>query len=72
MKHREYYVYLGTSVTNQNVIQEEIKRRLNSGNSCYHSFQNILCSRLLSKNIKIQDYNLACGFVRVWNSSEGV
>jgi hypothetical protein len=29
--------YLGTTVTNQNLIQEEIKRRLNSGNSCYHS-----------------------------------
>jgi hypothetical protein len=32
-----YYVYLGTTVTNQNLIQEEIKRRLNSGNACYHS-----------------------------------
>jgi hypothetical protein len=27
--------YLGTTVTNQNLIQEEIKRRLNSGNACY-------------------------------------
>jgi hypothetical protein len=26
--------YLGTTVTNQNLIQEEIKRRLNSGNAC--------------------------------------
>jgi hypothetical protein len=26
------YEYLGTTVTNQNLIQEEIKRRLNSGN----------------------------------------
>jgi hypothetical protein len=25
---------LGTTVTNQNLIQEEIKRRLNSGNGC--------------------------------------
>jgi hypothetical protein len=31
------FKYLGTTVTNQNLIQEEIKRRLNSGNSCYHS-----------------------------------
>ncbi|PNF43054.1 hypothetical protein B7P43_G04737, partial [Cryptotermes secundus] len=31
----------------------EIKRRLNSGNACYHSVQNLLSSRLLSKNIKI-------------------
>jgi hypothetical protein len=30
------FIYLGTTVTNQNLIQEEIKRRLNSGNACYH------------------------------------
>jgi hypothetical protein len=46
--------YLGTRVTNQNLIQEEIKRRMNSGNACYHSVQNCLTSRLLSKNIKIR------------------
>jgi hypothetical protein len=40
---------LGARVTNQNLIQEEIKRRLNSGNACYHSVKNILSSRLLSK-----------------------
>jgi hypothetical protein len=28
--------YLGTTVTNQNLIQEKIKRRLNSGNACFH------------------------------------
>jgi hypothetical protein len=28
--------YLGTTAMNQNFIQEEIKRRLNSGNACYH------------------------------------
>jgi hypothetical protein len=39
--------YLGTTVTNQNLIQEEIKRRLSSGNACYHSVQNLLSSRLL-------------------------
>jgi ribosomal protein S2 len=33
--------YLGMTVTNQNLIQEEIKRKLNSGNACYHSIQNI-------------------------------
>jgi hypothetical protein len=39
--------YFGTTVTNQNLIQEEIKRRLNSGNACYHSAQKLLSSRLL-------------------------
>jgi hypothetical protein len=29
------FKYLGMTVTNQNLIQEEIKRRLNSGNACY-------------------------------------
>jgi hypothetical protein len=50
------FEYLGTTVTNQNLIQEEIKRRLNSGNGCYHSVQNLLSSRLLSKNVNIKMY----------------
>jgi hypothetical protein len=43
-------------VTNQNLIQEEIKRRLNSGNACYHSAQNLLSSSLLSDDLKIRVY----------------
>jgi hypothetical protein len=50
------FKYLGSTVTNQNLIQEEIKRRLNSGNACYHSVQNLLSSRLLSKNMKVRIY----------------
>jgi hypothetical protein len=34
--------YLERTVMNQNLIQEEIKRRLNSGNACYNSVQNLL------------------------------
>jgi hypothetical protein len=48
------FVYIITTITNQNLIQEEIKRRLNSGNACYLSVQNLLSSRLLSKNIKVR------------------
>ena len=44
---------LGTTLTNQNAIQEEIKSSLRSGNACYYSVQNLLSSRLLSKNLKI-------------------
>jgi hypothetical protein len=44
---------LGTTVVNQILVQEEIKTRLNSGNACYRSVQNLLSSRLLSKHIKI-------------------
>jgi hypothetical protein len=49
--------YLGTTITNQNLIREEIKRRQNSGSACYHSVQNLLSSRLLSKSVKIKIYN---------------
>jgi hypothetical protein len=49
------------SHTNQNLIQEEIKRRLNFGNACYHSVQNLLSFCLLS----VQDYNFAWGSVWV-------
>jgi hypothetical protein len=48
--------YLGTTVTNQNLIQKEIERRLNSSNACYHFILNLLSSCLLSKNIKIRIY----------------
>jgi hypothetical protein len=43
-------------VTNQNLMQKEIKRRLNSGNACYYSVQNLLSSRLLSKSLRIRIY----------------
>jgi hypothetical protein len=38
--------YLGTTLTN-NDIPDEIKNRLNSGNACYYSVQNLLSSRLI-------------------------
>jgi len=47
---------LGTTLTNQNSIAEEIKSRLKSGNACCHSVQNLLSSRLLSKIVKIKIY----------------
>jgi hypothetical protein len=48
--------YLRATVRNQHLIQEEIKRRLNSVNACYHSVHNLLSFRLLSINIKIRIY----------------
>jgi hypothetical protein len=50
----EEFQYLGTTLTNQNSLQEEIKSRLKSGNNCYRSVPYLLPSSLLSKNIKIQ------------------
>ena len=52
----EEFKYLGTTLTNQNSILEEIKNRLRSENACYLSVQNLLSSRLLSKNLKIKIY----------------
>jgi hypothetical protein len=39
---------------NQNSIQEEIKGRINSGNTCCYSVQNVLSFSLLYKYIKIE------------------
>jgi hypothetical protein len=48
--------YLGTTLTDQNHMHEEIKSRLKSGNACYHSVQCLLSFRLLSKNLKVKIY----------------
>jgi hypothetical protein len=50
------FKYLETTLSNQNDIHDEIKSRLNSGNACYYSVQNLLSSRLISKNLKIKIY----------------
>ena len=50
----EEFKYFGTTLTNKNSIQEEIKSRLKLGNACYNSVQNRLPSSLLSKNLKIK------------------
>ena len=47
---------LGTTLTYQNSIQEEIKSRLKSENGGYFSVQSLLSSSLLSKNLKIKIY----------------
>jgi len=52
----EEFKYLGTTLTNQNSIAEEIKNRPKLGNACYYSVQNLLSSRVLSKNLKIKIY----------------
>ena len=44
------FKFLGSLLTNQNSIQDEMKCRLKAGNSSYYSVQTHLSSRLLSKN----------------------
>ena len=51
----EDFKYLGTTLTNKNSIQEEIKSRLKLGNTCYYLVQNLFSSSLLSKKLKNQD-----------------
>jgi hypothetical protein len=50
------FKYLGTTLTDQNSMHEDIKSRPNSGNACYHSVQSLLSSRLLSRNVKVKIY----------------
>jgi hypothetical protein len=44
------FKYFETSVTNQNLIQKQIRRGMNLGNACCHSVSNLTSSDLLSKN----------------------
>jgi hypothetical protein len=50
--------YLGTTVTNQNLIHKEIESILNLGNACCHYVQNLLSSRLLSNTGKVKIYKI--------------
>ena len=50
----EEFKCLGTTLTNQNSIPEEIKSRLMSGNACYHSVQNLVFQVAIQK-FKDQD-----------------
>ena len=52
----EDFKYLGTTLTNLNSMQEEIKSRMKSRNACYHSVRNLLSPSLLSRNLKIKIY----------------
>jgi hypothetical protein len=52
----EEFKYLEATLTDQNAIQEKIKSRLKLGNACYCSVQDLLSSRLLSRNLKINIY----------------
>jgi UDP-galactopyranose mutase len=51
----EEFKYLGTTSTNQNSIQEEVKIRLKSGNACYYSVQNLLFFQVAIKKLKDQN-----------------
>jgi hypothetical protein len=48
--------YLGTMLTDQNCMNEEINSRLNSGNASYHLIESLFSSHLLLRNIKVEVY----------------
>jgi hypothetical protein len=48
------FKYLGTALTDDNCMHEEIKSRVNTGNVCYHSVHSLLSSCLLSRNLKVK------------------
>jgi hypothetical protein len=50
------FKYFGTTLTDQNCMQEEIKSRFISGNACYHSVQSLLSSRMLSRDARFKIY----------------
>jgi hypothetical protein len=50
-KHYHIFIFSG-----QVKFRDEIKNRLNLENACYYSVQNLLSSRLISKNLKIKIY----------------
>jgi hypothetical protein len=52
------FKYLGTALTDQNCMHEEVKSRLNSGNASCHSVPNFLSSCPLSRNLKVKIYKI--------------
>jgi hypothetical protein len=50
------FKYLGTTLTDQNCMHEEITSRRKSGTACYDSVQSLLSCHLLSRNLKVKMY----------------
>jgi hypothetical protein len=56
LTENEQFKYLGTTIINQNYINEEIKSRFKSRNTCHYSVRNLLSFSLISKNVIIKTY----------------
>ena len=50
----EEFKYVGTTLSNLNAIQEEIKCRLRSGIACYYSVQKCFVFQVAIQNVKDQ------------------
>lgn len=53
-KIKKHFKYLNTIVTQIHRCQMEIRQRIKIGNKCFYALNNLLGSRILSKNVKIQ------------------
>jgi hypothetical protein len=60
--------YLGTIVTKDNLIEEEIKKRIATGNRAFFANKKIFQSKLISKKSKIKLYNALIRPVAVYGS----
>jgi hypothetical protein len=56
-ENMSWFRYLGMTVTGQTLIQEKIKRRLDSGNACYHSPRTSCLLRCCKRKLKIKICN---------------
>jgi len=63
-----YVKYLGTIVTKDNLIEEEIKERIAAGNRAFFANKKIFQSKLISKKYKIKLYKASIRSVAVHGS----
>ena len=54
----EKFLYLGSLITNKNILDEEIGRRLILANRSYYGLQKVFNSKFLSRNTKIQMFGM--------------
>jgi hypothetical protein len=53
------FKYLGTVVNTDNSIDEEIKERIAAGNRVFNVHKKLFTSKLISRNVKLQLYNMS-------------
>jgi hypothetical protein len=64
----ESFTYLGTTVSTQNTVREEIKTRIMAANRSYFGLQKHLKYQLLSRTTKIQLYKTLITPVIIYGS----
>ena len=52
----EEFTYLGSQLNTSNIVLNEIKMRILSGNRCYYAYKNPMKSKALNRNLKLKIY----------------